>query len=52
MKTVKWTLEVFLSVPDITGEVEVEDDASEADIEAAVREAMWERLTLTWEAEG
>lgn len=37
---------------DRTGEIEVEDDATEAEIEAAVREDMWNDYSLTWHEVG
>ena len=32
----------------LSGLVEVEDDATGEDIETAVREDMWDRLSLSW----
>ncbi len=51
MRTIKWNLETGKQGGDLDGEVEVEDDATEADIEAAVREDMWNFLSLTWHEE-
>lgn len=48
MKTIAWTLENGMVCCDLTGEVEVESAATDDDIEAAVREDMWDRLSLTW----
>lgn len=48
MKTIAWTLENGMVCCDLTGEVEVESAATDDDIEAAVREDMWNRLSLTW----
>lgn len=48
MKAISWTLENGMVCCDLTGEVEVENDATDDDIEAAVREDMWDRLSLTW----
>lgn len=49
MRTFKWHLETGTQGCDLEGEVEVENDASAADIEREVREDMWNRLSLTWE---
>lgn len=48
MKTISWHLDTGMQGGDLAGEVEVEDTATEEDIEAAVREDMWDRLSLTW----
>lgn len=52
MKTIDWTLEHNTHGCDLNGSVEVEDDATEADIEALVREDMWNLLSLSWRARG
>lgn len=46
---VKWMLQNGLNGCDLTGEVDVEPDASDEDIDAAVREDMWNFLSLTWD---
>lgn len=48
MKTIQWHLETGIQGCDLEGEVVVDDDASDADIEREVREDMWDRLSLTW----
>jgi len=48
MKTIEWLLETSLNGCDLHGSVEVEDAATEDEIETAVREDMWDRLSLTW----
>lgn len=52
MKIVDWHLENGLNGCDLSGSVELEDDATGADIEAAVREDMWSYLSLTWQERG
>lgn len=47
-RTIDWHLETGKQGGDLTGEVEVEDDATAEDIEHAVREDMWNLLSLTW----
>ena len=49
MKTIIWVLEWNWANDRLTGEIEVEDDASPAEIEEEVRDAMWDRVSLTWE---
>jgi hypothetical protein len=49
---VKWHLSTGLSGCDREGEVEIEDDATDDDIEDAVREDMWNFLSLTWQKVG
>lgn len=49
MITIRWHLETGINGGDLTGEVEVEDNASNEDIERVVREDMWNFLSLTWE---
>ena len=51
MTRVTWHLETGMQGGDLTGEIEVEDDASTEEIDAAVREDMWGFLLLTWNAE-
>lgn len=46
---VQWHLETGMQGGDMSGEVHVDDDASDEDIEQAVREDMWNYLSLTWE---
>lgn len=48
MKTISWNLENGKNGCDLEGEIEAEDDATEEDIDAAVREDMWNWLSLTW----
>lgn len=47
-RTIKWTLENGKHGCDLTGEIEVEDNATDEEIEAEVREDMWNWLSLTW----
>jgi hypothetical protein len=46
---VKWHLDNGLSGCSLEGDVELADDASTDDIEDAVREDMWNFLSLTWQ---
>lgn len=46
---VKWHLDTGRVGADREGEVEVDDDAADIEIEAAVREDMWNYLSLSWE---
>ena len=48
IRTIEWHLDTGKVNGDLTGEVEVDDDATDEDIEAAVREDMWNFLSLTW----
>lgn len=48
---VKWHLETGIVTGSLNGEVEVEDGATDDEIEAAVREDMWNFLSLSWERE-
>lgn len=48
MRTIAWTLETGKCGCDLEGEAEVEDGATDVEIEAAVREDMWNFLSLTW----
>lgn len=45
---VPWTLETGKCGCDLVGEIEIEDDASDDEIDTAVREDMWDTLSLTW----
>lgn len=49
MQTIKWHLETGIEGGDREGEIEIEDGATDAQIEAAVREDMWNYLSLSWE---
>lgn len=51
-RIVDWKLSNGMNGCDISGEVEIEDDASQEDIEAAVRDDMWNFLDLTWKERG
>lgn len=46
---IQWHLDTSKNGCDLSGEVEVADDASDEVIEAEVREDMWNLLSLTWE---
>jgi hypothetical protein len=48
MRTIYWILGNGLATCDRTGEVEVEDDATDEEIEAAFKEDMWNWLELSW----
>lgn len=48
MKTVHWTLDTGFAGCEQTGEVVVEDDATEEDIRVAVLDDMWNYLNLSW----
>lgn len=52
MKTIDWHLETGLNGCDLSGSVEVEDTAADAEIEAEVKEDMWNQLSLTWHERG
>jgi len=46
---IKWHLEHPMNGADLNGEVDLEDSATDAEIEHAVREDMWNFLSLTWD---
>lgn len=46
---VNWYLEIGMQGCDRSGEVEVDDDATDADIEAAVREEVFNFISWGWE---
>lgn len=48
---VTWRVESHHHNDDMTGEIEIDDTATDEDIDAAVREDMWNWLSLTWECE-
>ncbi len=48
---VTWRLENTQHQDDTTGELDVDDDATDEEIEAEVREDMWNTMSLTWECE-
>jgi hypothetical protein len=48
MKKITWTLDTDKQGGELSGEIEVEDIATTAEIEAAVREDMWDHISLTW----
>lgn len=48
MRLIKWHLDHHLTGCDLDGTIEVVDDATEEDIEFAVKEDMWNLLSLTW----
>lgn len=52
MRVIRWTLENGMNGCDRTSEIEVEDNATPEEIEAAVREDMWDCLSLTWHEVG
>lgn len=45
---IKWHLETGMQGADLTGEIDVDDDTSDAEIEEQVKEDMWNFLSLTW----
>jgi len=51
MRTIHWHLETSMNGGDLSGTIEVDDDATAEDIEAAVREDMWNWLSLSWREE-
>jgi hypothetical protein len=46
---IKWLMNNGLCGCDQSGEIEVDDDTSDDDIEAAVKEDMWNVVSLNWE---
>lgn len=52
MKTIKWTFQSQHGCCDEEGKVEVQDNATENEIEVAIREDVWRTLStsLSWEA--
>lgn len=48
MKTITWHLETGMCGCDLEGEIEVEDAATDEDIDAEVRQDMSNYLSLTW----
>lgn len=49
MRNIKWSLHTGYAGCTHTGEIEVEDDATEEEIDEAVREDAWNYLDLFWE---
>lgn len=49
MRIVQWRLDTGMQGCVLEGEIEVDDDTSEEEIERLVREEMWGFLSLTWE---
>jgi hypothetical protein len=45
---IKWIMNNGLCNCDQTGEIEVDDDATDAEIEEAVKEDMWNVVSLSW----
>lgn len=48
---VRWHLETGFVGGDLSGELEVDDDADDIEIERDVKEDMWNFLSLTWSKE-
>lgn len=48
MRTIKWFLETSMVGADWSGEIEVEDDATEAEIDAMVREEVHNIISWSW----
>ncbi len=44
MKTIKWYLSIGLVGCRLTGSFEIEDDAGDAEVDEAIREAVLERI--------
>lgn len=49
-RLIKWRMSIGYANADRTGEVEVEDDATDEQIDAAVREDADNFLDISWEA--
>lgn len=48
---VTWRLDSDYHIDPMTGEIDVDDNATDEEIDAEVREDMWNCLSLTWECE-
>lgn len=48
MRTIKWTLDIGLVTCERSGEVEVEDNATDEEIEASVREDVFQYIDWSW----
>jgi hypothetical protein len=48
---VTWRLDSSHWLQDLTGEFDIDDMSTDEEIEAEVREEMWNNLSLTWECE-
>jgi hypothetical protein len=46
---VKWRVDIDQYQDPMTGEIEVDDNALDEDIDSEVREDMWNTMSLTWE---
>lgn len=51
MRTIYWHLDVGYPQVDVSGEVEVDDNATEDEIEAVVKEDMWNVVSLSFSDE-
>jgi hypothetical protein len=54
MRTIKWVLDTGFATCRHEGEIEVEDDATDDEIQEAVNDVIWNHLSLSWwdKAEG
>lgn len=52
MRTIRWKLDVGYPQVNISGDVDVEDTATDDEVEAEVREAMWNAVSLSWREDG
>lgn len=48
MRTIEWHIETGIQGADRSGTVEVDDDATEADIDAIVREEVFNFISWNW----
>lgn len=48
---IKWRLHIGMATGDRDGEIEVDDDATDEEIEEAVKEDAHQHIELSWERE-
>lgn len=48
MKTIQWAVEMGMQGCERSGEIEVEDDATEAEIDAMVRDEVFNYVSWGW----
>lgn len=49
MRKIKWTMSNGLANAEIGGEIEVEDDMSEEDINDLIVDEVWQHIDIWWE---
>ena len=47
-KIINWQLDTGVVGASLDGQVEVKEDATDAEIEEAVKQELWSRISLSW----